>query len=381
MPEDNERLEDHLTDIFRRLTDTPEGAAHGARVTYAKHGLTAADIRVMVLKGTTSNLLSLVAENRDLRAQIHRLRGAKGLTWADFVGACSTRIDVKAPGWRRVIATKLGFTVNGLAEWERQDRVPYSLLARIEALPDLQTEPLPRSPQVARTVQSVVKAMRAGGATANQIPAWLAQLVALSDEATLTKLIEQALSEPAPEPKPKPKQQRVKTKPNATPVFWTPETYQTALKMLIEQNATGPEVAAHFGIKLGPFWSKFKNREPDEDLLGAPITVHSDGPMDVLELWRIGYDLYGLGWRNKIEKLFDLGGRVILFSAPSEVLTEDQMLVLRGYWQMKMAEKPAEQPDKPKAKGKPKAKLSLSDLAPSPRNDPRSRSQGHDDQG
>lgn len=116
---------------------------------------------------------------------------------------------------------------------------------------------------------------------------------------------------------------------------WTPESYQLALRLLIEEGRPGQEVAAHFGLTEGQIWGKFKNRALDEELLPQPVEVKTEGPMSTLELWKIGHDLYGEGWRAKIEDRFQKSGRVILFRPPAEVLTPEEIQILRRDWHSK----------------------------------------------
>jgi hypothetical protein len=112
---------------------------------------------------------------------------------------------------------------------------------------------------------------------------------------------------------------------------WTVQTYQAAISMLFDEGASWQDVCERFGLKEGQFWSKFKNAGPDESLL-PPIEVYESGEMDALELWKIGFELYGEGWRARIQSRFELGGRVILFNPPAEVLSQEQMQILRAEW-------------------------------------------------
>jgi hypothetical protein len=197
MNDDNNALENRLTDLIRRVTDTPLPVANAVSVFFEKNNLTAADIRVLVMKGAQSNLFSLVEENRELRAEVNRLKAAHGLKWSEFVAVCASKVDVNDKRWRQVIASHFGYSMNTLTEWEREDRVPYLVLKKIEDLPDLRGEPKPHQ-NLSRAVGALVRNLRARGVRPEQISSWLLSLYEAADTETLRKLIDEALTEPAP---------------------------------------------------------------------------------------------------------------------------------------------------------------------------------------
>jgi hypothetical protein len=140
-------LEERLTKMMRRILDQPEAARHGILVELEKARLSITDLYV-VIAGSDSPLHMLAQENRELRAQLHLLAGGAGLTWQSFIGACEKVVDTVDPRWRNTIAPHLGCSVADLQGFQRNNRVPMSVLKQLEQVPDLRGSASDRDPRV-----------------------------------------------------------------------------------------------------------------------------------------------------------------------------------------------------------------------------------------
>lgn len=113
---------------------------------------------------------------------------------------------------------------------------------------------------------------------------------------------------------------------------WTAEEYQRGIRMFSE-GASWSDVACSLGRREGEVKGKFINRPPDEVLLGESIEIHIEGPMSFYELWKIASDLFGEGWRSRLESRFNLPAETILWNPPETFLDDKQMHELREWWQ------------------------------------------------
>ena len=168
-------LEDRLTQVLYLITDQPEAAKHGLLVTTRQAGITVTDLRVVVAQNDRqSAMFTLVNENRALREQVTRWRGAKGLTWSEFAKACGEHIDTESTKWRSVIAKHLGLTAGDLTAWERADRVPVAVLKQLEKVPDLRDSVDTKKKTNFQTVMGhIVDHLKLAGVAPKQIAEWL----------------------------------------------------------------------------------------------------------------------------------------------------------------------------------------------------------------
>jgi hypothetical protein len=172
-------LEDRLTSVYRMLDVQPDQTRHGTIVTLRKTHYNLSDLRVVVASGDRdSAMFSLHQENRGLRDELRRVRGAKGITWGDFVEACQQKIEVKGTKWRSTVARQLDMKPADLSTYQRLNRVPVSVLKQLEAMPDLRGEPVKRSPNFQHTLAQVVEKLRAGGLGDRQVVRLVTDLVA-----------------------------------------------------------------------------------------------------------------------------------------------------------------------------------------------------------
>ncbi len=98
--------------------------------------------------------------------------GAKGLTWADFVSACSERINVDSYNWRGVIAKHLHLSQTDLAHFERVNRVPMTALKDLKSMPNINYEihaKKSRRTGFSSVMGELVRCARAGGMTPTAI--------------------------------------------------------------------------------------------------------------------------------------------------------------------------------------------------------------------
>lgn len=112
---------------------------------------------------------------------------------------------------------------------------------------------------------------------------------------------------------------------------WTPEEYQTGVRMF-KNGASWGEVSRKINRSEGEVKGRFINRGPSEELLGEKIEVQTDGPMTFLELWKIGSECCGEGWRAKIEAFLGLPQEYILWNDPSQIFSPTQIASLREWW-------------------------------------------------
>lgn len=132
-----EEIEDKLTKAWRLVTDQPETAAHGIRTILNGNQLHVGDMQIVITHADRkSTLFSFMNENRELREQVQRLRGTKGLTWSAFHEVVSQRMTTKGSKWRNVLASYLGVTQADLKQWEDGNRVPMAMLKQVEDMPD-----------------------------------------------------------------------------------------------------------------------------------------------------------------------------------------------------------------------------------------------------
>jgi hypothetical protein len=131
------------------------------------------------------------------------------------------------------------------------------------------------------------------------------------------------------------------TKLNKADMGWgflkTPEAYQLACRMRIEENKSIPDIAKAMGVvypvghksvgkpRTGVFDGAF-DRALDETLLGREIVIKDEGPMDYYELWKLGWLVLGRDWRRIISNKV---GKRIAFQDPMTVLTQVQIDSLR----------------------------------------------------
>jgi hypothetical protein len=185
-------LEDKLTSVFRMIDVHPEQTKHATMVTLARSKYTLSDLRVVIASGDRDSAMqSMHEENRELRDELRRVRGAKGLTWDDFLAVCRQKVEVKGSKWRGIIARHLGLKTADLAAYERLNRVPLSVLKQLDAMEDLRGEPTRRSPNFHGILTQVVERLHAGGLGEKAINRLVTGLVTGydGDAATLTMAI------------------------------------------------------------------------------------------------------------------------------------------------------------------------------------------------
>lgn len=128
----------------------------------------------------------------------------------------------------------------------------------------------------------------------------------------------------------------------------SPEAYQMACRLHIEQQKSAAEVAQIMGLlhitgnhvgqpRTGVLDGAFNNKGPNEALLGRVVDVLATAagqPMDFYELWKVGFALHGDQWRRNIARQF--GTRPIGRKPPDQFLTQAQMDQLRRHYHTMM---------------------------------------------
>lgn len=92
---------------------------------------------------------------------------------------------------------------------------------------------------------------------------------------------------------------------------WSPAIYQRMIE-LAKSGLSDSAIAKDLGMKgkgkrsEGRVTGKLNNVAPNEELLESPVSVKRQGPMDCLELWKIGISLYrGGSWIKQLDKRFE----------------------------------------------------------------------------
>lgn len=191
-PAATDRLEDRLTGMLRLISDQPANAAHAIQTTLRNASLSIADLRIVVAaEDRESALLRMYKEIAELREDVYRLRGTKGLKWDDFVEACGRKVDITKRDWIKVLAGALAIGTGELRAFQKNDRVPIVLLRKLDQLPDY--VPPPAAPGKSRRtnfhdlVGELVVRARLGGMTPGAIRESLDNFLRFFEEKTVTQ--------------------------------------------------------------------------------------------------------------------------------------------------------------------------------------------------
>jgi hypothetical protein len=182
-----EDIEDRLTKAVRMITNQPDQASHGVKVALRGASLHEADMYVVISnQDHKSTLFDLVTENRNLREEIRSLRTNSGQSWQHFLDLCGSRMRMVA-GWKTTFAVEFGLTPGDLAAFERADRVPWSLLRRIEAMPLMpvassKDDQRSRRTNFQRVAGELVDHLRAQGVSPSRIATMITELVQNYDD-------------------------------------------------------------------------------------------------------------------------------------------------------------------------------------------------------
>jgi hypothetical protein len=325
---DNSALEERLTSIVRLIIDSPEAAKHGLLVTTKASNLSISDIRVVVASGDAqSAVFTLSRENRELRDEVRRLRGAKGFSWTDFIAACGDKVNIGKPKWRAIVAQHLDLTLGDLTAFERANRVPVVVLKQLEKMPDLR-EVVITNGRIRTSLIPIVNGLRRIGLPPRKIKQIISGLLSNydGDETALHGLIDEHMA----------------TTQRAPARVWTEAEYKLGLNALRSRLGLPAVYAALPDATEGQINRKFCNDGPDETLLG-PIVVADTGPMDYLELWKIGHALYGETWKKDVVRQYGMTRTAIQWDDPVW-LDDVQRRQLRAAWREHLRSAPKSYP-------------------------------------